>query len=147
MRVVVQRVSSAAVDVDGERIASIECGLLVLAAFAFSDTEETAAWVARKIPSLRVFEDEDGKLNRSLEEAGGSLLVVSQFTLYGDCRKGKRPSFDKSAPPERAEALYGSFLRLLAGHTRQPVKSGRFQEHMQVFLVNDGPVTLVIEKE
>lgn len=147
MRVVVQRVTSAAVDVDGTRIASIGRGLLVLAAFASGDTEAVAEWFARKIPSLRVFEDDEGKMNRSLEEIGGSLLVVSQFTLYGDCRKGKRPSFDRSASPERAEALYESFLRLLREQTRQPVASGVFQAYMQVSLVNDGPVTLLLEKE
>lgn len=147
MRVVIQRVASAAVDIEGERIASIGRGLLVLAAFASTDTSETADWIARKIPSLRVFEDGEGKLNRSLEDAEGELLIVSQFTLYGDCRKGNRPSFDKSAPPELAEALYGSFLASLSAHTRLPVKSGVFQANMQVSLVNDGPVTLVLERE
>ncbi len=147
VRAVIQRVSGAAVSIGGRTVVSIEQGFLVLAAFARSDTEETTAWFARKIPSLRVFGDADGKMNVSLEEIEGAILVVSQFTLYGNCRKGKRPGFDKSAPPEQAERLYESFLRQLADGTACPVKSGQFQEHMQVSLVNDGPVTLIIEKD
>lgn len=147
MRVVVQRVSSASVDVDGERIASIERGFLVLAAFTGTDNDAAVEWMARKIPSLRVFEDDEGKMNRTLEDVGGAILVVSQFTLYGDCRKGRRPSFDRSAPPAEAESLYEQFLDRLREHAGRPVESGAFQAHMQVSLVNDGPVTLVIEKE
>jgi D-tyrosyl-tRNA(Tyr) deacylase len=147
VRAVIQRVSSAAVSIGGGTIASIERGILVLAAFARSDTEETTAWFARKIPTLRIFEDAEGKMNVSLEESGGAILVVSQFTLYGDCMKGKRPGFERSAPPETAGRLYERFLEQLAASTACPVESGRFQEHMQVSLVNDGPVTLIIEKD
>lgn len=147
MRAVVQRVSRASVTVRGRLTASIGRGFLVLAGFAEGDDERITDWMARKIASLRIFEDEAGKMNLSLEDVNGEILLVSQFTLYGDCKKGKRPSFDKSAGVDHAEALYGTFLQQLKEATVHAVKSGVFQEHMQVALVNDGPVTLIIEKD
>lgn len=147
MRVVVQRVKEAAVAVEGREVGRIGRGFLVLAGFSSRDTGSELEWMARKLPSLRVFEDEGGKLNLTLEEVGGECLVVSQFTLYGDCRKGRRPSFDKSAPPEQAERLYESFVRMLTEAAPVRVVTGVFREHMDVSLVNDGPVTLILDKE
>lgn len=147
MRVVVQRVKGASVRVGGEEISRIGRGFLVFVGFAESDTNEVLQWVARKIVSLRVFNDDDGKMNRDLAAVDGKLLVVSQFTLYGDCRKGTRPSFDKSARADLAEALYDRFLEILEDLLPDRVASGVFQEHMEIGLVNDGPVTLTIGKE
>jgi D-tyrosyl-tRNA(Tyr) deacylase len=147
MRVVVQRVSEASVAVDGKTAGAIGRGFLVLAGFTKGDGDETLRWMARKIVSLRVFNDGEGKMNIGLDAVGGAILVVSQFTLYGDCRKGKRPGFDKSAPPEVAEALYEKFVSYLREESAGDVQTGVFQAHMDVTLVNDGPVTLIIEKE
>ena len=147
MRAVLQRVKQAAVEVDGKEVSRIGQGILVLAGFTSSDNEQVTAWMANKVSSLRIFEDDEGKMNRSLEDIGGEILAVPQFTLYGDCRKGKRPGFDKSAPMEQANTLYEIFLSKLNEVSPVPVKSGVFQEHMHVSLVNDGPVTLLIEKE
>lgn len=147
MRIVVQRVLRAAVEVDGSTVSSIGRGLVVLVGFAKGDTVEELSWMAKKLPSLRIFEDSEGKMNLSAEEAGGEILVVSQFTIYGDCRKGRRPGFERSAPVEEARKLYEDFVVLLERTTCCPVKAGLFREHMHVELVNDGPVTLVIEKE
>lgn len=147
MRVVVQRVSKASVTVDGKETGAIGRGFLVLAGFTKTDDEETLRWMARKIVSLRVFEDAKGKMNLGLDSVDGGILVVSQFTLYGDCRKGKRPSFDKSAPPEVAEGLYDKFVSFLREERTCDVQTGVFQAMMDVSLVNDGPVTLVIERE
>lgn len=147
MRTVVQRVKNASVVVGARTVGAIDRGFLVLAGFTASDNEETLRWMARKIPSLRVFDDADGRMNLGLESVGGSILVVSQFTLYGDCRKGKRPGFDKSAPPDLAEGLYRRFVAMLREEARCGVETGVFQAHMEVSLVNDGPVTFVIEKE
>jgi D-tyrosyl-tRNA(Tyr) deacylase len=147
MRVVVQKVKEAAVTIEGREVTRIGPGLVVLAGFTASDTAGELQWMARKLPALRVFEDESGKLNRSLEEVGGQCLVVSQFTLYGDCRKGRRPSFDRIAPPDRAEALYDEFVRILGESTSVQVVTGVFREHMNVSLINDGPVTLILDKE
>jgi len=147
MRVVVQRVKSASVSVDGAAVGAIERGFLVLAAFTSGDNDDTLRWMARKLPSLRVFDEADGKMNLGLESVGGSILVVSQFTLYGDCRKGKRPGFDKSAPPDKAERLYRKFVATLREEAGCRIETGVFQAHMEVALVNDGPVTFVIEKE
>lgn len=147
MRVVIQRVTQAAVTVDEVRISRIGRGIVALVAFSRSDSVDELRWMAKKMISLRLFEDEDHKMNRSLEEIGGEILVVSQFTLYGDCRKGRRPSFDKSAPPDRAEELYEQFVRILRDESPCPVAEGVFREHMHVALVNDGPVTLIVEKE
>ncbi len=144
MKAVVQRVSSARVEVDGERVGAIDAGLLVLLGVADGDTEDDARWMAEKIVSLRIFEDEDGKMNLSLADVGGSLLAVSQFTLLGDCRKGRRPSFVKAARPELAEELYERFVRVVAERAI-PTAKGRFQTHMAVSLVNDGPVTILVE--
>ena len=147
MRVVVQRVKGSAVRVDGNEIARIGRGLLVLVGFASSDTNEVIEWMARKILSLRVFSDADGKMNLNLDAVGGDILLVSQFTLYGDCNKGTRPSFDKSAPADLAEVFYDRFFEILSEAVPNKVKSGVFQAHMEVGLVNDGPVTLTIDKE
>ena len=147
MRTVVQRVKSASVAVEGREVGAIGRGFLVLVGFTAGDNEETLRWMARKIASLRVFDDEEGKMNLGLESVGGAILVVSQFTLYGDCRKGKRPGFDKSAPPDLAEGLYRRFVAILREETEFGIETGVFQAHMEVALVNDGPVTFVIEKE
>ncbi|WP_286951660.1 MULTISPECIES: D-aminoacyl-tRNA deacylase [Aminobacterium] len=144
MRAVVQRVSSASVCVEGEKVSSIDQGLLVLLGVSGKDTAADAEWLVEKIVNLRVFEDEERKLNRSLLDVGGKLLVVSQFTLYGNCRKGRRPSFVEAAPPEVADALYNVFVTK-AKERNIPVQTGVFQAHMMVELVNDGPVTLIID--
>lgn len=146
MRCVVQRVSRAAVRVDGGVVGRIDGGLLVLAAFAPGDTEAELAWMARKLPALRLFSDEEGRINRSLAETGGGILLVSQFTLYGDCRRGHRPSFTGSAPPERARELYARFGALLR-EAWPEVAEGEFGASMAVELVNEGPVTLVVDRE
>lgn len=145
MRVVLQRVSSAAVRVDGRVVGSIDHGLLLLAAFRAGDTFEDLQWMARKCVDLRVFPDDEGKMNRGLVEVGGAVLLVSQFTLYGDARKGKRPSFVASAPPAVAEGLYDQFAVALRA-TGVEVATGIFGAMMQVELVNDGPVTLVLDR-
>jgi len=144
MRAVVQRVSRSSVTVDGEITGSIERGFLVLLGVAEDDTQDDLIYLAGKIVGLRVFEDDEGKMNRSLADVGGRMLVVSQFTLLGDCRKGRRPSFIKAARPDRAEELYRSFLAEVRGQGIE-VETGRFQEHMDVELVNDGPVTLLLD--
>ena len=122
-------------------------GLLVLAAFKTGDADDVLRWMAKKISTLRIFEDDDGKMNRELAEVNGGILVVSQFTLYGDCRKGKRPSFVESAPPDVAEERYERFVEILREETECNVEPGVFQAHMNVVLETDGPVTVVIEKE
>src|SRR5580698_4030663 len=144
MRAVVQRVSRAQVTVRGEAVGKIERGLLVLLGVAVTDQEGDADYLAEKIVGLRVFEDDAGKMNRAVGEVGGAVLVVSQFTLYGDVRRGKRPSFDAAAPPELARRLYEYFVeRIRAAGLR--CETGRFQETMQVELVNDGPVTILLD--
>ena len=144
MRAVVQRVSRAKVTVSGEVAGEIGLGLMVLLGVADDDKQEDAGYLAEKLVGLRIFPDEEGKMNRSLAEAGGAMLVVSQFTLYGDCRKGRRPSFIKAARPDQAVALYKAFVAEVRGRGIT-VATGRFQEHMDVELVNDGPVTLLID--
>jgi D-tyrosyl-tRNA(Tyr) deacylase len=144
MRAVVQRVSEARVSVGDETLGVIERGFLVLVGVAVSDTHDDAVSLARKIVSLRVFEDDLGKMNQSLGDVGGSLLVVSQFTLLGDCRKGRRPSFDQAARPDLARDLYEVFVAT-ARELGVPTETGRFQEHMRVELANDGPVTLLLD--
>jgi D-tyrosyl-tRNA(Tyr) deacylase len=145
VRVVLQRVSRAAVRVDGQTVGAIGRGFLVLAGFAPADGESALSWMAEKIAGLRVFGDAAGKMNLPLADVGGGVLVISQFTLYGDAAKGRRPSFTDAAPPEVAEALYGRFVELLR-QRQLPVETGRFGAHMEVELVNDGPVTLVLER-
>ena len=144
MRALIQRVSSARVEVDGRVTGEIGRGLLVLLGVRRGDTAREAVWLAEKIWGLRLFEDEAGKMNLSLAEAGGALLVVSQFTLYGDCRRGRRPSYSEAARPEEAQALYQEFVRRLQAFPVQ-VEQGVFQAHMEVHLVNDGPVTVLVE--
>lgn len=144
MRAVVQRVTRSHVSVAEEMVAGIGRGLLVLLGVAKGDTHKDAKYLAEKIARLRIFEDEQGKMNRSLLEAGGSMMVVSQFTLMGDCRKGRRPSFIKAARPEEADRLYELFVGLVRDMGID-VKTGRFQTRMAVSLVNDGPVTIIIE--
>ncbi len=146
MRCVVQRVARAEVRVDGAATGRVAEGLLVLAAFAADDDEATLRWMAAKLPSLRVFADGAGRLDRSLRESGGGLLLVSQFTLYGDCRRGQRPSFTRSAPPERARGLYARFAALLRAEG-VAVEEGVFGAMMEVELVNAGPVTLIVERD
>lgn len=144
MRACVQRVAEASVRVEAETIGHIDRGLLVLLGVGVDDTETDARYLADKIIGLRIFEDDDGKMNRSLAEQGGAMLVVSQFTLWGDCRKGRRPSFIEAAPPELAEPLYETFLAAV-GATGVPVATGKFRAMMQVSLTNDGPVTLLLD--
>ncbi len=149
MRVVLQRVSRAQVRVDGNVTGEIGVGFVILAGFGPGDTEETLTWMAEKILSLRLFRDAEDKMNRSLDEVHGAVLVVSQFTLYGDARKGRRPSFIDAAPPEVAKPLYERFVALLKerGSTSGiAVETGEFGAMMEVELVNDGPVTLLLER-
>ena len=146
MRVVLQRVKTASVAVEGEKISEIGPGLLLLVGVAAGDEEAEAEWLAKKVSGLRVISDDEGKMNRSVVESGGEVLAVSQFTLLGDARKGRRPSFVGAAPPEVAESLFDLFcekLRVAGVHT---VETGRFGATMDVALVNDGPVTLVLER-
>ena len=144
MRAVIQRVSRASVTVSEEVVGEIDTGLLVLLGVEEGDTQDDVVWMANKVVGLRVFEDAEGKMNLDVGEVGGSVLVVSQFTLLGDCRKGRRPSFVAAAGPEQANALYRSFVAEVTGQGLQ-VQEGRFQQQMDVELVNDGPVTLQID--
>jgi D-tyrosyl-tRNA(Tyr) deacylase len=144
MRAVVQRVSRARVLIDGEVAGAIERGLLVLLGVAPDDTPEKAVWLADKIVGLRLFADEQDKMNLSVAEVNGGLLIVSQFTLYGDCRKGRRPSFIGAAAPEVAVPLYEAFVNAVRAQG-VPVATGRFGAMMAVELVNDGPVTLIVD--
>jgi D-aminoacyl-tRNA deacylase len=144
MRVCVQRVRRASVAVAGEVCGQIGPGMLVLLGVAAGDSEADARWLAQKIAGLRIFEDGEQKMNLSLAEVGGAMLVVSQFTLLGDCRRGRRPDFTGAAPPEVAERLYQVFVDCVA-EQGIPVATGRFRQHMEVELVNDGPVTLIVE--
>lgn len=146
MKTVVQRVREARVDVDGETVGAIGAGLLLLVGIGPADRPETFAWMAKKIAGLRIFADEQGRMNLSLREVGGSCLAVSQFTLFGDCRKGHRPGFTGAAAPEEAKRGFEAFVRELRDQN-VPVETGIFQAEMQVSLVNDGPVTLILEKE
>lgn len=141
-----QRASRAAVRVEGETVGAIGRGLLVLCAFQATDTTACVEWMAAKLAELRIFPDDEDKLNRSLREVGGAVLAVSQFTLYGDCRKGRRPSFVGSAPAAQAAALYADFLAALRAEGLA-VASGVFQAMMEVELVNAGPVTLIIDRD
>lgn len=140
----IQRVTEASVTVDSVVVGQIERGFLVLLGVAEDDTQDEVIWIASKIAGLRIFEDAEGRMNLDLADVGGSVLLVSQFTLYGDCRKGRRPSFIEAARPEKARALYQSVEAELKGHGLH-VKTGTFQAHMDVRLLNDGPVTLILE--
>lgn len=144
MRAVIQRVKSCGVSVDGETISQIGPGLLILLGVAEGDGERDLEYLLEKIPALRIFEDGEGKMNLSLIDVGGEILVVSQFTLFADTRKGRRPSFVKAAPPDKGSAYYEAFLEGLA-RRGLPVKGGRFQAHMEVSLINDGPVTIIMD--
>jgi D-tyrosyl-tRNA(Tyr) deacylase len=146
MRAVVQRVSRAKVEACGRLVGEIRRGLLVLVGVAEGDTHKDVEWLAEKVATLRVFEDEAGKMNLSVKDVGGSVLAVSQFTLMGDCRKGRRPSFDKAAKPEEAELFYRSFVDHLRSK-ELPVEVGAFRAYMEVSLLNDGPVTLVLDSD
>ena len=146
MRVVLQRVSEAKVTVDGEIAGAIGPGLLILLGISRTDTRRDCEYLAGKVTGLRIFMDDNGKMNRSVTDLGGSLLVVSQFTLYGDCRKGRRPGFDAAADPETARQLYEYFVAILRERSI-PVETGIFQASMKVSLVNDGPVTLIVDSD
>jgi len=144
MRVVIQRVTSAHVAIEGQIVGAIANGLLVFVGVTQTDNQTDADYLADKVIHLRIFQDADQRMNRSIMETGGAILVVSQFTLYGDCRKGRRPSFDEAAPASQAKGLYYYFVeRLRASNTN--VQTGVFQAEMAVHLVNDGPVTLVVD--
>jgi len=151
MIALVQRVKQAYVDVEGTTIGSIDKGLLVLLGVTHTDTSATCEWISQKLVTLRIFPDDEGKMNRSVLDVGGSILVVSQFTLYGELAKGTRPSFIKAARPEHAESLYNELItklrELSAGHANTHIATGSFGAMMDVHLVNDGPVTLIIERE
>jgi D-aminoacyl-tRNA deacylase len=144
MRAILQRVSRAKVTIAGETAGEIGPGLLVLLGITHDDTPEQARWLAEKIAGLRIFNDADGKMNRDVTEVGGGVLIVSQFTLYGDCRKGRRPSFVGAAPPAVAVPLYEEFITAMKA-LGVPVATGRFGADMQVELVNDGPVTVIVD--
>jgi D-tyrosyl-tRNA(Tyr) deacylase len=146
MRAVVQRVSRARVVIDGETVGEIGRGLVVLLGVTHTDTAEAAAWLADKVVGLRIFNDADGKMNRGVADVGGGVLVVSQFTLYGDCQKGRRPSFIDAARPEVAVPLYEAFVNGVKA-LGVPAATGRFGAMMQVELVNDGPVTLIVDSK
>ena len=145
MKAVIQRVTSASVTVDGRTTGEIGQGLLVLLGVEKGDDESNADWLAEKISGLRVFSDEEGRMNFSVRDVGGALLVVSQFTLAGNCSKGKRPSFDTAAPPDEGRRLYEYFTDAVK-RLGLPVQTGVFQADMQVSLVNDGPVTFILER-
>lgn len=145
MRAVVQRVSQASVSIEGKSVGAIGRGVAVLVGVTHGDTEEQAEWLAQKIAGLRIFEDNEGKMNASLLDVGGAALVVSQFTLYADARKGRRPGFTDAAPPEIAEPLVEHFAQALRGYS-VPVETGVFGAYMLVEIHNDGPVTILLER-
>lgn len=145
MKAVIQRVTSASVTVEGSIVGQIGGGIMILLGVEKGDTEAGADWLAEKITALRMFSDDDGKMNLSVKDVGGSLLVVSQFTLAGNCAKGKRPSFDTAAPADEGKRLYEYFVAA-AMRSGVPVETGIFQADMQVSIVNDGPVTFILEK-
>jgi D-aminoacyl-tRNA deacylase len=146
MRVILQRVSEARVKIDGQTVGEIGRGLLILLGVTHNDTAEQAEWLADKAVGTRIFEDDDGKMNRDVIDVGGGALIVSQFTLYGDCRKGRRPSFIEAAPPAVAVPLYAAFVDAVRARG-VPTATGRFGAMMQVELINDGPVTLILESK
>ncbi len=147
MRAVLQRVTHGAVTVEGQPVGAIDHGLVVLLGIGDGDSEQQASWLAQKVANLRIFEDEEGRFNRSLLEAGGDALVISQFTLYGDARRGRRPSFTEAAPPDVAAPLVDRFCELLRAEGVARVETGRFQARMLVEIHNDGPVTIVLDTD
>jgi len=147
MRALIQRVRKASVSIDGKVVGEIGHGLLILFGVTHSDTEADAAYLAEKLANLRIFEDADGKMNQSLLDCSGEALVVSQFTLYGDCRKGRRPGFSDAALPEQAIPLYEKFVELLSARIGKKVPTGEFGADMLVSLENDGPVTFMVESK
>lgn len=146
MKVVVQRVKSASVEVDNEIIGSINQGLLLLVGIHHDDTEEQLKWMCNKILKLRVFEDEDDKMNLSVQDVEGEILVISQFTLYGDAKKGTRPSYIEAARPEKAEPMYEEMIQFFKSQSNLKIQTGKFGAMMNVQLINEGPVTLLLEK-
>jgi D-tyrosyl-tRNA(Tyr) deacylase len=146
MRLVIQRVKESKVTVNGSTTGSIRSGLLVLIGISREDTRAEADYMVDKLLGLRIFPDDSGKMNRNIVESGGGLLLVSQFTLYGDCRKGRRPSFDRAAPPAMAQTLYEYFVESARKGT-VPVETGVFQATMEVYLINDGPVTILLDSD
>lgn len=147
MKALIQRVTNAKVNISGRTKGSIKKGLVVFVGFAENDTNETIEWVINKIRNLRVFTDQEGKMNKSVEEVEGGLLIISQFTLYASIKKGTRPSFIDAAKPELAETLYNYFLEYVSNNTSLYIESGIFGADMQVELTNDGPVTILVERE
>jgi len=145
MKALIQRVKKASVTIDGELYSKINSGMLVLLGVVKGDEKQNAELLAEKLLKLRIFEDENGKMNKSIKDVGGEMLIVSQFTLCGDCKKGTRPSFDKSAPPEIAKELYEYFVTQIK-NANVPCKTGKFAAMMDVELINDGPVTFMVEK-
>ncbi|MBN1326389.1 MAG: D-tyrosyl-tRNA(Tyr) deacylase [Candidatus Cloacimonetes bacterium] len=145
MKIIVQRVKSAQVEVDYKLISRIDQGLLIFLGIAKTDTGKEIEWLAKKISELRIFEDDQGKMNRCIKEINGEILLVSQFTLYADCRKGRRPGFDAAALPDKAERMYREFRDTLLNN-EIIVKTGIFAADMQVSLINDGPVTIILER-
>ncbi|MDV2581090.1 D-aminoacyl-tRNA deacylase [Alkalibacillus haloalkaliphilus] len=146
MRAVIQRVSTGSVEANDEITGSIELGLVVLLGVTHEDDEQDLKYIADKVTNLRIFEDEQGKLNLSVKDVGGKVLSISQFTLYGDCRKGRRPNFMSAAKPDQANDLYEKFNEEVA-NLGVPVETGAFGEHMKVSLLNDGPVTLILDSK
>jgi len=147
MRVVIQRVSSSKVDIDGKTVGSIGLGLLVLAGFESTDTQEDLEWTAAKITKLRIFDDNEGVMNLSVTDVNGDILAVSQFTLHAKTKKGNRPSYIQAAPPDIAIPLYENFVKILETETNKKVQTGKFGANMTVSLVNDGPVTIIIDSK
>ncbi|TLY36755.1 MAG: D-tyrosyl-tRNA(Tyr) deacylase [Nitrospirae bacterium] len=147
MKAVIQRVARASVEVEGKIVGQIRGGLVVLLGVARGDTETDASYLVKKIPALRIFDDENGKMNRSLAEIGGGVLAISQFTLVGDTRKGRRPGFDQAADPPVAQHLYEHFIRQLRETTDLTVETGVFGARMKVELLNDGPVTFILDSQ
>ncbi len=145
MRAVIQRVSEASVTIDGQISGQIDQGLLVLLGIENADTEEDIQWLTAKLSKLRIFSDEDGKMNRSIQDVGGGFLVVSQFTLHASTKKGNRPSYIRAARPEVAIPLYEKFMSVLQTYSEQPIQTGEFGADMKVRLLNDGPVTIIID--
>lgn len=144
MKTIIQRVKQASVSVEGKQIAKISAGLVALVGVEKGDNDECALWLAKKTCELRIFEDSEGKMNLSVMDTGGEMLAVSQFTLAADCKKGRRPSFDKAAAPEEGFRLFEKFCELCKAHGVD-VKTGKFAAHMEVVLINDGPVTIMLD--